>query len=100
MFELIKLPQKLVFCQKIKYTGQTKMVNIFLQMTAIVTACYTRSGRLSKKPTDLMCNGTPGYPAIAFVASRDSHVVPSCFLARVVKRCMSKTVKTKCCVKL
>ena len=41
-----------------------------------------------------------GYPAIVFVASRDSRVVPSCFLARVVKRCMSKAVKTKCCVKL
>ena len=41
-----------------------------------------------------------GYPAIVFVASRDSRAVPSRFLARVVKRCMSKAVKMKCCVKL
>ena len=41
-----------------------------------------------------------GYPVIVFVASCDSRVFPSCFLARVVKRCMSKAVKTKCCVKL
>ena len=42
-----------------------------------------------------------GYPALVFLASRDSRVVvPSCFFARVVKRCMSKAVKTKYCVKL
>ena len=50
-------------------------------------------GKFSQPATGYECiahalafdRGVPrGYPALVFVASRDSHVVPSRFLARVV----------------